>query len=200
MQKLPRAVRRLIEKFERLPGVGPKSAQRLVFYLLHNPDHELEDFSERLLALKRDTVMCDICHNISESNPCPVCEDSSRDRTVLCVVEQPLDMLALERSDKYQGLYHVMHGAISPLNNIGPDQIFLGDIIKRLDGVEELIIATNPTMEGEATALYISELISNNGNIDVTITRIGHGLPVGADIEYADGVTLARALEGRRKL
>lgn len=199
MQKLPRAVRRLIEKFERLPGVGPKSAQRLVFYLLHNPDHELEDFAERLLALKRDTVMCDVCHNISESNPCPVCEDSSRDRTLLCVVEQPLDMLALERSDKYQGLYHVMHGAISPLNNIGPDQIFLADILKRLDGVEELIIATNPTMEGEATALYISELITNKG-IDLNITRIGHGLPVGADIEYADGVTLARALEGRRKL
>jgi len=201
MQKLPRAVRRLIEKFERLPGIGPKSAQRLVFYLLHNPDHELEDFAERLLALKRDTVMCDKCHNISESNPCPVCADSSRDRTVLCVVEQPLDMLALERSEKYQGLYHVMHGSISPLNNIGPDQIFLMDILKRLDGVEELIIATNPTMEGEATALYISELIGNKlGQTDLKITRIGHGLPVGADIEYADGVTLARALEGRRKL
>jgi len=201
MQKLPRAVRRLIEKFERLPGIGPKSAQRLVFYLLHNPDHELEDFAERLLALKRDTVMCDKCHNISESNPCPVCDDSSRDRTVLCVVEQPLDMLALERSEKYQGLYHVMHGSISPLNNIGPDQIFLTDILKRLDGVEELIIATNPTMEGEATALYISELIGNKlGQTDLKITRIGHGLPVGADIEYADGVTLARALEGRRKL
>ncbi|MDH5532889.1 MAG: recombination mediator RecR [Candidatus Pacebacteria bacterium] len=201
MQKLPRAVRRLIEKFERLPGVGPKSAQRLVFYLLHNPDHELEDFSERLLALKRDTVRCDDCHNISESNPCPVCDDSSRDRTVLCVVEQPLDMLALERSDKFKGIYHVLHGAISPLNNIGPDQIFLRDILKRLDGVEELIIATNPTMEGEATALYISEIIENsNGNNDLKITRIGHGLPVGADIEYADGVTLARALEGRRKI
>lgn len=201
MQKLPRAVRRLIEKFERLPGIGPKSAQRLVFYLLHNPDHELEDFSERLLALKRDTVMCDLCHNISESNPCPVCDDKNRDRSLLCIVEQPLDMLALERSEKYQGLYHIMHGAISPLNNIGPDQIFLRDILKRLDGVEELIIATNPTMEGEATALYISELINNNLNkTNLQITRIGHGLPVGADIEYADGVTLARALEGRRKI
>lgn len=200
MQKLPRAVRRLIEKFERLPGVGPKSAQRLVFYLLHNPDHELEDFSERLLALKRDTVRCDDCHNISETNPCSVCDDSSRDRTVLCVVEQPLDMLALERSDKFNGIYHVLHGAISPLNNIGPDQIFLRDILKRLAGVEELIIATNPTMEGEATALYIAELIVNTNNSDLKITRIGHGLPVGADIEYADGVTLARALEGRRKI
>lgn len=200
MQKLPRAVRRLIEKFERLPGIGPKSAQRLVFYLLHNPDHELEDFSERLLALKRDTVRCDDCHNISETNPCPVCDDSSRDRTVLCVVEQPLDMLALERSDKFNGIYHVLHGSISPLNNIGPDQIFLRDILKRLDGLEELIIATNPTMEGEATALYISELIGNTNNSGLKITRIGHGLPVGADIEYADGVTLARALEGRRKI
>jgi recombination protein RecR len=201
MQKLPRAVRRLIEKFERLPGIGPKSAQRLVFYLLHNPDHELEDFAQRLTALKRDTVMCEICHNISESNPCDVCQDTSRDKTVLCVVEQPLDMLALERSDKYQGLYHVMHGAISPLNNVGPDQIFLRDIVKRLDGVKELIIASNPTMEGEATALYISELIENSGKKgDLKITRIGHGLPVGADIEYADGVTLSRALEGRREI
>jgi len=201
MQKLPRAVRRLIEKFERLPGVGPKSAQRLVFYLLHNPDHELEDFAERLLALKRDTVMCDKCHNISESNPCPICSDKDRDQTLLCIVEQPLDMLALERSEKYQGLYHVMHGSISPLNNIGPDQIFLRDILKRLDGVEEIIIATNPTMEGEATALYISEIIENMSKNDgPRVTRIGHGLPVGADIEYADGVTLARALEGRRKM
>lgn len=201
MQKLPRAVRRLIEKFERLPGIGPKSAQRLVFYLLHNPEHELEDFAARLVALKRETVTCEICHNVSETNPCAICTDGGRDKNVLCVVEQPLDLLALERSDQFHGQYHVLHGAISPLNNIGPDQIFLKDLLKRLDGVEELIIATNPTMEGEATALYISELLTTHlGQRSPQVTRIGHGLPVGADIEYADGVTLARALEGRRKI
>jgi len=203
MQKLPKAVIRLVEKFERLPGVGPKSAQRLVFYLLHNPDHELEDFAEKLVALKKETVMCKICHNVAEHNPCEVCDDSSRDKTLLCVVEQPLDLLAIERSGKYNGHYHVLHGAISPLNNIGPEQLFLRDILKRLDGVEELILATNPTMEGEATALYIMEMLKNRKTKNlptIKITRIGHGLPIGADIEYADGVTLARALEGRREM
>lgn len=203
MQTLPKAVRRLIEKFERLPGVGPKSAQRLVFYLLHNPDAELQDFADRLVALKRDTVLCTQCHNISETDPCSICGDSSRDGSLLCVVEQPLDLLAIERSDQYQGKYHVLHGAISPLNNIGPDQLYLYDLLKKLDGVDELIMATNPNMEGEATALYIRELIEKqtSGIIDkIKITRIGHGLPIGADIEYADGVTIARALEGRRNL
>lgn len=201
MQKLPRAVRQLTEKFERLPGIGPKSAQRLVFYLLHNPSEELEDFARKLTALKRDTVLCSQCHNISETNPCSICDDSSRDERVLCVVEQPLDVLAIERSDQFSGRYHVLHGSISPLNNIGPDQLYLRDLLKRLDGVEELVIATNPTMEGEATALFIKELIETEANKpDLRVSRIGHGLPIGADIEYADGVTLARALEGRRTL
>lgn len=203
MQKLPKAVTRLIEKFERLPGVGPKSAQRLVFYLLHNPEHELEDFADKLISLKKETVMCSTCHNVAEHNPCGICADQNRDQTLLCVVEQPLDLLALERSDKYDGNYHVLHGSISPLNNIGPDQLHLRDIMKRLEGVAELIIATNPTMEGEATALYITEMITTSKKTDlkgIKITRIGHGLPIGADIEYADGVTLARALEGRREV
>lgn len=201
MQKLPKAVRQLTEKFERLPGIGPKSAQRLVFYLLHNPTEEIEDFARKLTALKRETVLCSNCHNISESDPCAICDDSSRDERVLCVVEQPLDVLAIERSDQFHGKYHVLHGSISPLNNIGPDQLYLRDILKRLEGVEELVIATNPTMEGEATALFIKELIESEGKgSDLRITRIGHGLPIGADIEYADGVTLARALEGRRTL
>jgi len=212
MQKLPKAVRRLIEKFERLPGIGPKSAQRLVFYLLHNPEHELQDFADRLVALKRDTVLCAQCHNVAEHNPCGVCSDTSRDTDVLCVVEQPLDLLAIERSDKYNGQYHVLHGVIAPLNNIGPDQLFLRDIMRRIEGVDELILATNPTMEGEATALYITEMIKratekNGDNSDesddkepLKITRIGHGLPIGADIEYADGLTIARALEGRRQV
>jgi recombination protein RecR len=203
MQKLPKAVTRLIEKFERLPGIGPKSAQRLVFYLLHNPDHELGDFADKLTALKKDTVMCQTCHNVAEHDPCEICSDPSRELTQLCVVEQPLDLLALERSGTYTGRYHVLHGAISPLNNIGPDQLFLRDIVDRLDGVTELILATNPTLEGEATALYITELLKNSASAAVKkmkITRIGHGLPIGADIEYADGVTLARALEGRREM
>lgn len=201
--KLPRAVQNLIEKFERLPGVGPKSAQRLVFYLLHNPDHELEDFAEKITALKKNTVLCDECHNISETNPCGICSDLNREQSTLCVVEQPLDVIAIEKSNSFKGKYHVLHGSIAPLNNIGPDQLFLHDIASRLDLVDELIIATNPTMEGEATALYIHEYLQTRGKADInkiSITRIGHGLPIGADIEYADGVTLARALEGRRKL
>jgi recombination protein RecR len=197
MNKLPRAVRQLIEKFERLPGVGPKSAQRLVFYLLHNPESELQDFADKLVALKKNTVMCSECHNIAEQDPCEICSDVMRDASLLCVVEQPLDVLALERSGKFSGKYHILHGSIAPLNNIGPDQLYLHDIKKRLHGVTELILATNPTMEGESTALYIAEFIKQD-NQEVKISRIGHGLPIGADIEYADGVTLARALEGRR--
>lgn len=201
--KLPRAVQNLIEKFERLPGVGPKSAQRLVFYLLHNPDHEIADFVDKLTALKKNTVLCDYCHNVSETNPCEVCGDETRESRLLCIVEQPLDVLALERSNSFKGKYHVLHGSIAPLNNIGPEQLFLHDVVKRLDGVEEIIIATNPTMEGEATALYIAEYLNQHSEVDtkkIVFTRIGHGLPIGADIEYADGVTLARALEGRRKI
>lgn len=201
--KLPRAVQNLIEKFEKLPGVGPKSAQRLVFYLLHNPDHELEDFADKLTALKKNTVLCDICHNVSETNPCSICDDQNREIHTICVVEQPLDVIALEKSNSFKGRYHVLHGSIAPLNNIGPEQLFLHDLANRLEGVTELIIATNPTMEGEATALYINEYLNNHSKVDsenFSVTRIGHGLPIGADIEYADGVTLSRALEGRRKL
>jgi recombination protein RecR len=207
MSKLPRAIERLIEKFERLPGVGPKSAQRLVFYLLHNPEEELQDFADKLVALKRDTVLCSRCHNVSESDPCNICDDSARDKTQLLVVETPLDVIAIESAHTYHGLYHVLHGAIMPLNNVGPDQLYLRDIVQRLEGVDELILATNPTMEGEATALYIREVIENSPvygekltDKSLSITRIGHGIPIGADIEYADGVTLARALEGRRSL
>lgn len=203
MKTLPKAVSRLIEKFERLPGIGPKSAQRLVFYLLHNPEHELKDFADKLMALKKQTIMCSQCHHVAEEDPCPICANANRDRKILCVVEQPLDLIAIERSGKYHGLYHVLHGVIAPLNNIGPDQLYLKDILDRLNGVEELILATNPTMEGEATALYIAEMIAKSNKIEqknLYISRIGHGLPIGADIEYADGVTLARALEGRRAL
>ncbi|MBP7768315.1 recombination protein RecR [Candidatus Woesebacteria bacterium] len=203
MFKLPRALRELTEAFEKLPGIGPKSAQRLSFYLLHFPEERLEEFARRLTNLKKGTVLCSICHNVSEHDPCEICSDTSRDTSVLCVVEQPLDVLALERSNSFNGQYHVLHGSIAPLHNIGPEQLFLHDIPKRLEGVTELIIATNPTMEGEATALYISEFLEQSARVDtqaLKITRIGHGLPIGADIEYADGVTLKRALEGRRGL
>ncbi len=203
MAKLPKAVSQLIESFERLPGIGPRSAQRLVFYLLHNPEERLKEFADRLLALKKETVLCSRCHQISETDPCPICSDPSRDQTKLCVVEEPLDVIALESSGTYDGLYHVLHGVIAPLNNVGPDQLYLHDLAKRLDGVKELVIATNPTMEGEATALYIKEFLEQSSQVDVSklkITRIGHGLPVGADIEYADGVTLKRAMEGRREI
>lgn len=199
MLKLPRAVRELTETLEKLPGVGPKSAQRLAFYLLHYPEHRLQEFADRLVALKKNTVLCSTCHNVSESDPCPICADEQRDTSMLCIVEQPLDVLALEKSNAFNGLYHVLHGAIAPLNNIGPEQLFLHDVASRLSDVKELILATNPTMEGEATALYITEYIKQTQpSLAVNITRIGHGLPIGADIEYADGVTLKRALEGRR--
>ena len=203
MAKLPKAVQRLIDQFERLPGIGPKSAQRLVFYLLHNPESEIREFADRLVAIKTETVMCSQCHNVAEHDPCNICQDQTRDESVLCVVERPLDLIAIENSDKFNGYYHVLHGAIDPLNNIGPEQLFMNDLIKRLDKVEELIVATNPTMEGEATALYISEMVKQSSlpNADqIKISRIGHGLPIGADIEYADGVTIARALEGRRQV
>jgi len=201
MAKLPKSVVRLIEQFERLPGIGPKSAQRLVFYLLHNPEEQINEFASRLQAIKTETTLCSICHQVTESDPCEVCADQARDESLLCVVEQPLDLIAIDNSNKFNGKYHVLHGSIDPLNNIGPEQLFLRDLMQRLEGVSELILATNPTMEGEATALFIKEMIEKSGKFaDLQVTRIGHGLPIGADIEYADGVTLARALEGRRKL
>ena len=197
--KLPRSIQALINQFEQLPGIGPKSAQRLTFYLLHVPESEIQKFADALINMKRLTKVCSQCHNVGEEDLCEVCSDPSRDSSILCVVEQPLDVLAVERSGKYTGLYHVLHGAISPLNNIGPDQLFLHDVTTRLKGVDEVILATNPTMEGEATAMYIQQLIGQSRS-DISITRIGHGLPVGADLEYADGVTIARAMEGRRKM
>jgi len=203
MQKLPKAIVELTESFERLPGIGPKSAQRLVFYLLHWPEHRLQEFADNLVNLKKNTVICGSCHSVSEKDPCPICTDSTRDQTKLMVVEQPLDLLAIEKSGAYQGLYHVLHGCIAPLHNIGPDQLFLHDLGRRLDGISELILATNPTLEGEGTALYIREYIGKHEPDlfkKLTFTRIGHGLPIGGDIEYADGVTLRRALEGRRHL
>lgn len=202
MNILPKPVARLIESFEKLPGIGPKSASRLAFYLLHVPQEELDRFAKHLTELKTQTVLCSICKNVAEEDPCRICGDSGRDASVICVVEQPMDVLSIERTGKYQGVYHVLHGAIDPLNNIGPDEIYITDLVKRVSsdriGISEIILATNPNMEGEATAMYITRQLKSQ-NSKVKVTRLAHGLPMGADIEYADEITLSRALEGRRE-
>ena len=184
MATIPKVVRDLIEAFERLPGIGPKTAQRLTYYLLHAPKEEAKSLAESAMALKEKTVLCSVCFNISETDPCEIETDPGRNREVIAVVEDPLDMLALERAS-YKGLYHILHGAISPLENIGPDELKIRELLPRLkDGtVKEIILATNPTMEGEATAMYIDRLIRPLG---IKVTRIARGLPVGGDLEYAD--------------
>jgi len=198
--KLPKALERVIENFERLPGIGPKSAQRLAFYLLHVPQSDLDQFAANLTELKKQTVLCSTCANIGEADPCWICSDNTRDTSTICVVEDTLGLLAIEKSGKYKGLYHVLHGVIDPLNSIGPDDIYIPQLLARLKSeegkVKELILATDPTMEGEATSLFIMRETSSLG---IKITRIGRGLPIGADLEYADEVTIERALEGRRE-
>jgi recombination protein RecR len=196
---IPKAIQNLIESFEKLPGVGPKTAQRLTFYLLHVPQGELDRFAMSLENLKKNTILCSNCFMIDEKSPCSICSDSNRNKEILCVVEQPLDVLALEKGRGYKGMYHVLHGKIDPLNNIGPDEIYIPQLFKRVkedEEVKEIILATNPTMEGEATAMYISKQLKER-NPDIKITRIGRGLPVGADLEYADDITLQRAMDGR---
>lgn len=202
--KIAKAISSLIESFEKLPGIGPKSAQRLTYYLLHVPQRELDEFGKNLERLKKDTVFCTVCKNVAEIDPCPICSDNFRDKTTLLVVEQPLDVLAFERSGRFKGIYHCLHGAINPLENIGPDEIFIDELIKRVkdnkkNKIEEVIIATNPTMEGEATAMYLVKQFKNI-NLKVKVTRLGMGIPTGADLEYADDVTLTQALEGRREM
>lgn len=203
MVKIAKPIQALIESFSKLPGVGPKSAQRLTYYLLHVPQIQLDEFADSVSRLKKDTVLCSVCKNVSETDPCPICSDPSRDKSTVMVVEQPLDILAFEKTGKFKGLYHVLHGAISPLDNIGPDEIYIEQLLDRVKGkrqeVKELIIATNPTMEGEATAMYLKKQLSII-NSQLLITRLGMGIPTGADLEYADEVTLTQALEGRREL
>ncbi len=197
MATIPKVVKDLIEAFERLPGIGPKTAQRLTYYLLHAPKEEAKALAEAAVAMKEKTVICSVCFNISEQDPCEIDQDPSRDKEVVAVVEDPLDVLALERAN-FKGLYHVLHGAISPLENIGPEELHIRELFPRLkDGtIKEIILATNPTMEGEATAMYIDRLIRPLG---IKVTRIARGLPVGGDLEYADETTLTRALEGRKE-
>lgn len=213
---LPKSIRKLVESFEKLPGIGPKSAARLTFYLLHVPQEQLDEFASSLTGLKKNTVLCSTCFNVSETDPCSVCSDNSRDQSVICVVEQPLDVLAIEKTGQFKGLYHVLHGVISPLDNIGPDEIYVGQLLQRVKGreserargeIREIILALNPNMEGEATSMYISRKLRESENQNTSkpdnqrtrITRLGQGLPTGGDLEYADEVTLTRALEGRRE-
>ncbi len=215
--KIPKAIQNLIESFEKLPGIGPKTAQRLTFYLLHVPQGELDNFSASVQNLKKGTIICSSCFSVDETDPCSICSDPQRDNSTICVVEEPLDVLALEKNKKYNGLYHVLHGKIDPLNNIGPDEIYIKQLLDRVaketeetqeTRVEEIILATNPTMEGEATAMYIAKQLkvfsfarASEGQAkfkDLKITRIGRGLPTGADLEYADELTLQRAMEGRQ--
>ncbi len=197
MASIPKSVQNLIEAFERLPGIGPKTAQRLTFYLLHAPLEESRALSKAAIEMKEKTILCSICFNIGEHDPCAICADENREQSIVAIVEDPLDVLALEKAN-FKGLYHVLHGVISPLENIGPDQLHIRELLPRLkDGkVTEIILATNPTMEGEATAMYIQRLI---GPLGIKVTRIARGLPVGGDLEYADETTLSRALEGRKE-
>lgn len=216
--KVPKSVANLIEAFESLPGIGPKTAARLTYYLLHAPDSLSTKLSEAAGDLRTKTKICSICQNITEASPCEICDDSGRDQSVICVVEDPLDVWAIEKSGAFGGLYHVLHGVIAPLDNIGPEDLRINELLKRLKPsntpgvksgrhpentpgvsrveVKELILATNPSMEGEATAMYIQRLVKPLGISK--ITRIARGIPIGAELEYADEVTVRRALEGRK--
>lgn len=197
-------VARLIESFARLPGIGPKTAQRLTFHLLRAPETEARTLAAALIAVREQVVFCERCFNISDAPLCPICRDPGREALRLCVVEEPLDVLAIERTGEFKGRYHVLHGAISPIDGVGPDRLRIRELIERVDEavaegspVEEVILATNPTLEGEATAMYLGERLE--GRVG-SVTRIARGLPVGGDLEYADDVTLIRALQGRRAL
>jgi len=195
----PEPVARLIEALQRLPGIGPKTAQRLTFFMLKRPIDEVRELADSLLAVKERIVYCSTCFNVTEQDPCRICSDPARDTGLLCVVEEPNDLLAMERTGEFKGRYHVLLGALSPLEGIGPDDLKVRELLARLDagGASEVILATNPNVEGEATALYLAKLMRPLG---VRITRIARGLPVGGDLEYADQVTLTKALEGRREI
>lgn len=200
MQLLVEPVARLIDEFSRLPGIGPKTASRLVFYLLRAPQEQVQALADALRELRERITFCSICFNITETDPCAVCTDEGRDRSVICVVEEPLDVIAIERTRDYHGLYHVLHGTIAPVEGIGPDELRIAELLPRLNAippVRETIIATNPNMEGEATAMYIARQLEGTG---VRVTRLARGLPVGGDLEYADEITLSRALVGRQAM
>ena len=190
-------ISRLVDEFSRLPGVGPKTASRLTYYLLRAPDDQAIALGEAIRQLKERLVYCEVCLNVAEESPCTICANEQRDHSMICVVEEPLDVLAIERTGQFYGVYHVLHGAISPVEGIGPDEIRVRELMNRLAGgvVHEVVLATNPSLEGDATAMYLARLIGDAGPI---VTRLATGLPIGSDVEYADEVTLRNALEGRR--
>lgn len=192
-------IARLIEEFAKLPGVGRKSAQRLAYHIVDIREDQAMKLTDAIMNAKRNIRYCDECFNITDVNPCSICQNLKRDRSTICVVEHPKDIIVIERTKEYTGLYHVLHGAISPMEGIGPNEIKVKELLKRLQtiDIQEIIIATNPTIEGEATAMYISRLLTPIG---ILVTRIAHGVPVGGDIEFADEITLSKAFEGRRKL
>ncbi|MCB8920770.1 MAG: recombination protein RecR [Ardenticatenaceae bacterium] len=196
---LPRTVQRLIDEFARLPGIGPKSASRLTFFLLRGQDNQALELAQALQDMREHTRFCSVCFNITEEDPCLICSDEERDPSLLCVVEEPLDVVAVERSRAYNGRYHVLHGAISPVEGIGPEDLKVAELVRRVQqgNFKEIILATNPTLEGESTALYLQRRLLNER---VKITRLARGLPVGGDLEYTDEITLGRAMEGRQEL
>lgn len=195
----PKSIAALIEHFQKFPSVGPKSAQRMAFYLLRMPMSEVQKFAQSMLDAKANTKTCEICFNLSAESPCEICSSPSRDRSTICVVAETKDLIAVEKTNEYKGLYHVLQGLISPMDGIGADDIRIKELLNRLTGdeVKEVIIALNPSVEGEATSLYLSKLIKPFG---IKISRIAFGLPVGADLEYADEITIAKAIEGRREI
>jgi recombination protein RecR len=199
MVYLPQPLTLLIDELARLPGVGRKTAQRLAFYLVNEKEERAAGLAEAILNAKSKIIFCSICFNMTDVDPCPICTSAKRDQKTLCVVESPKDVIAIEKTREYHGLYHVLHGAISPMDGIGPEDIKLRELILRLQkhDVDEIILATNPTIEGEATAMYISKLLKGTG---IIVTRLAHGIPVGGDLEFADEVTLMKAIEGRRVL
>jgi recombination protein RecR len=195
----PQPIARLIDSFSRLPGIGSKTAARMAFHVLRMNEDDVVEFAKALVHVKRNLIYCSSCCNISDTDPCRICGDASRDRSLICVVQEPKDVIAMERTREYKGHYHVLQGAISPMDGVGPDQIKLTELLHRLNDetIKELILATNPNVEGEATSMYISRLVKPFG---LKVTRIAHGLPVGGDLEYADEMTLTKAMEGRREL
>ncbi|MCQ2567080.1 MAG: recombination mediator RecR [Mogibacterium sp.] len=200
MRQYPRPLNKLINELSKLPGIGGKTAQRLAFHILSLTDKEAGDLAESIMQAKNNLHYCSVCGNLTDTDPCRICADKERDNSIICIVETPQDVMAMERIREFNGLYHVLHGAISPVEGIGPNDINLKSLITRLQGnddIKEIIIATNPNIEGEATAMYISRLIKPSG---IKVTRIAHGIPVGGDLEYADEVTLLKAIEGRREL
>lgn len=199
MRQYPAALARLTEQFARLPGIGEKTAQRLAFHLLSVPTEEAEEFAQAILDAKHSIRTCPICQNLTDQEPCPICDDEQRDHGLICVVAEPKDVIAMERAREFRGVYHVLHGVISPLNHLGPDDIRVKELLQRVSegGVREVIMATNPDTEGEATAMYLSRLLRP---MEIKVTRLAYGIPVGSQLEYADEVTLLRALEGRQEM